>query len=132
MLWKAQERRRKSKPAATCLSILQSQLTLRRRSGRRERGHGENHYDNPLDPQNSALQRWRGIPLREWETTSCSHLHLIRMNCLLTTNTQNLIRPRPPHMLPVWYLLLLFISFYTMGHYSLNQTTVQAASCFKL
>lgn len=30
------------------------------------------------EPQNSGLQTWGGVPLTEWKTISCSHLHLIK------------------------------------------------------
>lgn len=29
-------------------------------------------------PPKSGLQKWKGVPLSEWGTTSYSHLHLIR------------------------------------------------------
>lgn len=61
------------KEPATCLSILYSKAILQRWSG----GAREHHNATPGPPK-SGLQRWRGIPFSEWETTSCSHLHLIR------------------------------------------------------
>ena len=62
----------KEKEAATCLSILQSKPIPQRRSWR------EHHYDNPRTPKNQDFKGGDGVPLRECETTSCSHLHLIR------------------------------------------------------
>ena len=67
-------RKRRRLPHA-CQYSNQSQFP---RDGRGDGRTREHHYDNPQTPKNQDFKGGDSVPLRECETTSCSHLHLIR------------------------------------------------------